>query len=443
MFINLKQDKKMKRMSLFPVILLCISIFTSFGQSESRDKFGPHNKINAGVNIHFTTGHEKDLDMIAEAGFKYIRMDFGWQNTERDKGVYDWSAYDELTANLAKRGLRALYILDYSNSLYEDQVESKDPISGKVNKDVAAPRKPESVEAFARWATAAVKHFRSSNIIWEIWNEPNIFFWRPAPDVANYNKLALATCKAIKSAVPEAIIIGPATSQLPLPFIESFLASGVLEYIDAVSVHPYRKYSMSPETAIDDYKKVDELIAKFTPEGKVRIPIISGEWGYNTSARGVSVETQAAYIVRMQLANLLYGIPLSVWYDWKNDGPDPEEWEHNFGTVTTDLKPKPAYIAIKTLNEHLGNLTFLRRIEVKNPNDFVILFRDEKGNGKIAVWTTEVPHSIVIEEIKTKATTLNSADWSGNVVQVKTDPEKLLLDLNGYPQYITLPTGWK
>ncbi|HBH82429.1 MAG: hypothetical protein A2X05_06730 [Bacteroidetes bacterium GWE2_41_25] len=429
----------MKKMSLFTVVLLCISIFTLAGQTETLEKFGPKNKINAGVNIHFTTGHEKDLDMIAKAGFKFIRMDFAWQNTERAKGVYDWSAYEELTANLTKRGIRALYILDYSNALYEDQVESKDPISGKIQKGIAAPRKPESVEAFAKWASEAVKHFRGSNIIWEIWNEPNIFFWRPAPDVENYNKLALATCKAIKSAVPEAIVIGPATSQLPLPFIESFLESGVMQYIDAVSVHPYRRYSMSPETAIDDYKKVDELIKKFTPEGKPSIPIISGEWGYNTSTRGVSPETQAAYIVRMQLSNIMYGIPLSIWYDWKNDGPDPDEWEHNFGTVTTDLKPKPAYIAIKTLNEQLGEFTFIKRIEIKNPNDFVLLFRDNNGVSKIAAWTTEVPHSILVEEIKVKATTLAGSDWSGNTVQVKTDKDRLHLDLNNYPVYTILP----
>lgn len=430
----------MKKKSLLSVVLLCISLFTSAGQSASPDKFGPHNKINAGINIHFTRGHEKDLDMIAAAGFKFIRMDFTWQSTEREKGVYDWSAYEELTANLKKRGIRALYILDYSNQLYEDQVESKDPISGQIQKGIAAPRKPESVEAFAKWASAAVKHFRDNNIIWEIWNEPNIFFWRPAPDVANYNKLALATSKAIKAAVPEAIIVGPATSQMPLPFIESFLTSGAMEYIDGVSVHPYRRYSLSPETAVDDYKKVDELIKKYTPEGKSLIPIISGEWGYNTSTKGVSFETQAAYIVRMQLSNLLYGIPLSVWYDWKNDGPDRDEWEHNFGTVTPDLKPKPAYIAIKTLNDQLGAFTLIKRIEIKNPNDFVLLFRDDKGNSKIVAWTTEVPHNVLIEEIKVEATAMKGADWSGKAVQVNSDQGKLFIELDVFPQYITMPS---
>ena len=48
-----------------------------------------------GVNIHFTRGHEKDLDLIAAAGFKFIRMDLGWSGIERERGTYDWSAYDE------------------------------------------------------------------------------------------------------------------------------------------------------------------------------------------------------------------------------------------------------------------------------------------------------------------------------------------------------------
>ncbi|MBK9389972.1 MAG: hypothetical protein IPN68_07195 [Bacteroidetes bacterium] len=101
---------------------------------------------------------------------------------------------------------------------------------------------------------------------------------------------------------------------------------------------------MSPETAVEDYKKIRELITRYTTDGKPGIPIISGEWGYSSSSKGVALETQAAYIVRMQLSNLLYGIPFSIWYDWKNDGPDPEEHEHNFGSVTNDLKPKPAIL---------------------------------------------------------------------------------------------------
>jgi polysaccharide biosynthesis protein PslG len=46
-------------------------------------------------------------------------------------------------------------------------------------------------------------------------------------------------------------------------------------------------------------------------------------------------------------------VPISIWYDWKNDGPDLAEREHNFGTVTHDLQPKPAYTALQTLTKEL------------------------------------------------------------------------------------------
>src|SRR5262249_9148647 len=98
-----------------------------------------------GVNIHFVRGHERDLDLIAAAGFKFIRMDFGWGGIERKQGEYNWGDYDELTANLEKHGLRAIYILDYSNPLYEETVVSKNPLTGQEHQDIASPQRPASV----------------------------------------------------------------------------------------------------------------------------------------------------------------------------------------------------------------------------------------------------------------------------------------------------------
>ena len=100
-------------------------IFSIFLQGCSEDKstgiYGRKGEISSGVNIHFTTGHEKDLDMIRDAGIRFVRMDFVWHDIEKERENYDWSAYDELTSNLKKRGLKALFILDYSNPLYEPE----------------------------------------------------------------------------------------------------------------------------------------------------------------------------------------------------------------------------------------------------------------------------------------------------------------------------------
>lgn len=390
-----------------------------------------------GVNIHFTRGHERDLDLIAAAGFKFIRMDFGWGGTERKKGEYNWAEYEELTANLEKHGMRAICILDYSNPLYEETVVSKNPITGKEHKDVASPQDPESVAAFARWAAAAAKHFSGRRIIWEIWNEPNISFWKPKPDVQQYAALALATAKAVREADPNATIIGPATSEVPAKFLEEFFATGALAHLDAVSVHPYRSYKKGPETASEDYAKLRALIEKHAPTpGKKSLPIISGEWGYSTfTNKGVSLETQAAFIARQQLANLYEGVPITIWYDWKNDGTDMAEREHNFGTMTHDLQPKPAYVALQTLTRELSGYRIEKRLALGNTNDFVLLL--SKGAArKLAAWTAGESHAATIAGLNFKSASSISGD--GKTVEARLTRGSLSLTLTALPQYVAL-----
>src|SRR5262249_32965169 len=221
---------------------------------------------------------------------------------------------------------------------------------------------------------------------WEIWNEPNGHFWAPKPDAQQYSALAVATCKAVREADPQATIIGPASSGFPWEFLEVFLKSGVLEFLDAVSVHPYRDRSKPPETAVADYERLRNLIAKYAPAQR-KIPILSGEWGYSSHTKGVSLETQSAFAARQQLNNLLADVPLSIWYDWKNDGPDAAENEHNFGTVFQDLKPKPAYQAIQTLTRQLSGQHVARRLKLASEKDYAVLFAAADGNQKLAAWT--------------------------------------------------------
>jgi hypothetical protein len=418
-----------------------------------------------GVNIHFNRGHEADLDLIAAAGIKIVRMDLGWAGIERRRGEYDWSAYDELTANLERRGLRALYILDYSNPLYEAEVVTRDPVTGREQRDTASPQKPESVAAFARWAAAAAAHFRGRGVIWEIWNEPNITFWKPKPDVRQYTELTLATCKAVRAADPNALIIGPATSEIPQKFLDEFFASGVLPYLDGVSVHPYRSYSKSPETADSEYAKLRELIARHAPPTKRDLPILSGEWGYASHAKGVTLETQAAFAARQQLANLLAGVPLSIWYDWKNDGPDPAEREHNFGLVNADLSPKPAYVAISTLTAELAGYRITRRFELGGTADYALVLERRGKPIKLALWTTGEAHAASLPVKITAKTRIGavtglgarfgvtaegfksgkgaiiestSPTSAGPAQSVRLEREKLVVDIRPLPLYLTL-----
>jgi len=391
-----------------------------------------------GVNIHFARSHEKDLDMIAAAGFKFVRMDFLWNEIEQKKGVYDWTAYDELTNNLEKRKIRPIYILDFSNPLYEETVVARNPITGKDQPDTASPRSSGSIAAFANWAAAAAKHFQGHKVIWEIWNEPNLTFWKPKPDVKQYAALALATCRAVRTADPQATIIAPGAGEIPWPFLESLFASGVLEYLDAVSVHPYRDYADGPETAGADYLRLRGLIERYAPPSKKFLPIISGEWGYPTHTKGVSLEIQAAFIARMQLANLLNHVPISIWYDWANDSDDPTNNESNFGTVGADLTPKPGYIALQTLTQQLSGFRIAHRLHTAADDDFVLLLVNATGDQKLVGWTVAGPHTISIDA-GVSAAHVSAVDGQGRPVQIKEAGGSCLeINLQTAPQYITL-----
>jgi len=391
-----------------------------------------------GVNIHFVTGHERDLDLIAAARFRFIRMDFGWSATEKAKGEYRWSEYESLLANLDRRGIRAIFILDYSNPLYEQEVTSTNPLTHQTHRTTASPQHPESVAAFAAWSAAAAHHFHGKHVLWELWNEPNIDFWSPKPDVGQYSALALAAAKAIRRTDPRATIIGPASSGFPWEFLETFFQCGILQYLDAVSVHPYREPKRSPETATGDYQKLRALIDRYKPGArKGPIPILSGEWGYSSWERGVSQATQADFAVRQQLVNLLNEVPLSIWYDWKNDGDDPKENEHNFGTVLPDLSPKPAYRAISLLTRELAGYRMVRRLPTENWSDYLLVLRAPDGKQKLAGWTIGEPH-VVKFRLTGKAEHPAGTSSNGEPFTPKVESGTCSLELTSSPTYLRL-----
>jgi len=335
-----------------------------------------------GVNVHFR-GWPRDLDLIADAGIKFIRMDLTWEAVERKKGVYEFekSGYDALTKGCSKRGIRILYILDYSNRLYESDFS--------VCTD-------HGRRAFAAFAEAAAARYSGKAILWEVWNEPNIKqFWRPQPSIDNYCKLVEATADRLKKADPSGLVVAPATSTIPFSWLEDCFKRGLLKWIGALTVHPYRP--QAPETVIKDYARLRELIKRYSPQGK-QMPIISGEWGYsliNWDKTRLSEQRQAQYLVRMFLVNLYQGIPVSIWYDWKDDGTNPNEREHHFGTMTHDLKPKAAYLAAKTLSSALAGYYIDQRLELGSDKDFALKLARDKDRA-IAVWTIDEEHDIIL-----------------------------------------------
>ena len=407
--------------------LLCfMTAAAGAAHAEDRSPFRHTVRDGIGVNIHFTDPKPGEMDMLAGSGLRWVRMDLGWDATEKQKGVYDFSRYDTLMANLSRKNMRALLILDYSNAVYGP--------GGKP------PYDDEGRAAFARWAVAAVKHFRGKGVLWELWNEPNgAWFW-PNPRYADYAKLDLAVDRAVHDAYPAEVLIGPATSGIDLAFLEGCFKAGCLQYWDAVSVHPYRQ--TNPEDAGGDYIKLRALISKYAPAGKT-IPILAAEWGYSVSWGGYSDELQGKYLVREFLFNQENDIPLTIWYDWHDDGPDPRNAEHNFGTVRYEYHegrnpiydPKPAYSALRTLTKSLDGFSFDARLTTGYPiTDHILVFKRDQER-RYAVWrTSKSPHAA---RLPLPAGNYTLIDRFGTEHATAADITGLPVLLTDTPQYVT------
>jgi hypothetical protein len=421
-------------LGVFAVIVVLIGLpHGAYAAPSDATPFGGTVRDEFGVNIHFTKPEVGELDMLSNAGFGVIRMDFSWHDTEQQKGVYDFSSYDSLVADLEKHRIRPLFILDYGNPLYNN--------GGNVTTD-------DVRSAFTRWAVVAVKHFQGRRIIWEMWNEPNWSDWGTPDKGDGYAKLAVSVGQALQQACPNETYIGPALGGTDPDFLQTCLKDGALNYWKAVSCHPYRPWN--PEQADDEIHKLQSLIAYYEPAG-AHIPLISGEWGWSVMPvkqvySYVSTEAlQATYLDRQLLNNLYLGIPLSIWYDWRDDHDRPEDTEANFGLVHNAyhagqipvFDPKPSYFAAKTLLSLIGDFTYAHSIPVTGSQDAYALVFTRASDRRYAAWTTSLNPEPILLAVPSGMYTI--VDMYGKVVKIAgADSKGLAMTVAADPQFVLL-----
>jgi hypothetical protein len=353
-------------------------------QPNQDARLDPTSPFGMGLYLNRYPGDAKGLEtmdraarLAREAGVKWSREDFNWARVEYRKGEFDWKYYDALVATAKRNGI-SIYGL----------------LAGWPG--WTKPYTPEGLEDFCRFAEEAARHFRDDIEHWEVWNEPNIFFWQGPRDM--YADLLKQAGAAIRKGNPKAKVLGCSTAGIDHKFIQRTMELGAT--FDILTIHPYRA-SLDDRAFIRDLQKAADLVKR--PDGSLREVWIT-EMGWTTNVphntmnqdfQPTTQRRQAELIARCYVDAIASGVAPNIsWYDFRNDGTDPINFEHNLGIVTRDFIPRPAYRAFATVTR------MLQGKKVQKPLDLgadVVAYRFTDGEGRrpVAVlWSLEAERTV-------------------------------------------------
>lgn len=291
-----------------------------------------------------------------ELGTAWSRFDFAWSGIEREEGEFDFSELSAQVDRYVEQGVKILPILDY-NPAWNPEV---------------SPADPETLVLWSRYVARTVRQFGDRLEYWQVWNEPNIGFWKPRPDARAYAELLKISYAAAKSVNPNVKVLGFNCSDIDLKFTEEVIRYGGLSYCDVIAFQPYR---IAPEVGhLEDMKKLRALLDRHGASNK---PIWFTEMGWASEhfpfsdAASLSAERpgrrQAAFLVRYMTLITAAGVEKAFWF---------AQSAGSHGLVDEAGRKRPAFYAYKHFIDTAGDFEEVREITAPGANGiYAYLFR--------------------------------------------------------------------
>ncbi|WP_185753280.1 hypothetical protein [Stutzerimonas stutzeri] len=328
--------------------------------------------------------------MMRDAGITSVRTDAHWAYVERQPNQLkiepSWRRYLKETA---RHGLNTQFILGYGNQHH-----------GGGEK----PRTEPVRAAFNRYVNHLSEAFKGQVAYYEIWNEWDVEDPRDPRFTQDYARLIADAAGIVRQRDPAAkVLAGAVTTQgIESGFALRLLENGLMQSVDGLSLHPYvhcRGWRRNtPEAWIDWMAEVDKELTRAAGR-PVPLYLTEMAWPSHQGACGIDENLQAAYLARaFFLARTLPSIRGMWWYDFRNDGTDRTEREHNFGLVRQDFTPKPAYRVLTAVSDIVANYRFIGRDE--NSDGDVVALRFARGEDELLVaWSAGKPRNLELEAL--------------------------------------------
>ena len=306
------------------------------------------------------------IEPISKLGIGTVRLQSGWARTEKEKGVYDWSAMDSEVDSLLAVGIRPWVCLCYGNPIYYPNV--CETIDGRMknmqfmqfsdSQTVAAggiglmPLDSEEVLAgWLRYTEALVKRYRGKVTRYEVWNEPNVkvFFPKAERWTEDYAEVLRLTSKVIRAADPSASVIactGAYRDFAPL------LDRGMADYADEYSFH---SYSPLPEQQDDTLRTALRAVRDARAP---KLKLLRGEAGCpsrNAVTGALNKMTtsdviQAKWITRHIVADLADpALSMTSYFHAYEFLHFSRHHHYYYGVLRQDYSRKPSFCALQVV----------------------------------------------------------------------------------------------
>lgn len=306
---------------------------------------------------------ERALDMMAETGIRWVRLNWTWKDMQPQEGSFDYSQYDMIVTVATERGVEALPIL-FAVPAWASTAPPE-LIAERGNLSPVDRYRPRDMNTWLTYVRNVVERYDGDGVedapgsprlrYWEVWNEPNIaLFWPPEPNVNEYVALLIATHDTILAADPTAkVVLGGMAGTGVNPgdggFLQDIYDAGAASYFDVVSIHPYSHpmFGAAPLQAV-----VESVRTVMNSNGDESTPLWLTEVGWSDAPNAWDAPTASQESIASFLTSV-YTTPLEVevifWYNFRDIFADSPDVEHNFGLLEGDFSPKPAFEAYRAL----------------------------------------------------------------------------------------------